>query len=110
MLPDGQVPDLGNLSGPAAVVFSMKPGEISGPIENGNTGAVLSLLEKQEPSAQDFAAKKNQIRDSLLQSKQQELFGLFVQNLREQMQKSGKIKINEDEMKSLSRSQAPEEG
>ena len=110
VLPDGQVPDLGNLSGPAAVVFSMKPGEISGPIENGNTGAVLSLLQKQEPSAQDFAAKKDQIRDSLLQSKQQELFGLFVQNLREQMEKSGKIKINEDEMKSLSRSQAPEEG
>jgi peptidyl-prolyl cis-trans isomerase D len=110
VLPDGQVPDLGNLSGPAAVVFSMKPGEISVPIENGNTGAVLSLLDKQEPSAQDFAAKKDQIRDSLLQSKQQELFGLFVQNLREQMQKSGKIKINEDEMKSLSRSQAPEEG
>ena len=109
VLPDGQVPDLGNLSGPAAVVFSMKPGEISVPIENGNTGAVLSLLDKQEPSAQDFA-KKDQIRDSLLQSKQQELFGLFVQNLREQMQKSGKIKINEDEMKSLSRSQAPEEG
>ncbi|PYX18289.1 MAG: peptidylprolyl isomerase [Acidobacteria bacterium] len=110
VLPDGQVPDLGNLSGPAAVIFSMKPGEISGPIENGNIGAVLSLLEKQEPSAQDFAAKKDQIRDSLLQGKQQELFGLFVQNLREQMQKSGKIKINEDEMKSLSRSQAPEEG
>ena len=110
VLPDGQVPDLGNMSGPAAVVFSMKPGEISGPIENGNTGAVLSLLEKQEPSAQDFAAKKDQIRDSLLQSKQQQLFGLFIQNLREQMEKSGKIKINEDEMKSLSRSQAPEEG
>src|SRR3989449_1820082 len=110
VLPEGQVPDLGNLSGPAAVVFSMKPGEISGPIENGNIGAVLSLLEKQEPSAQDFAAKKDQIRDSLLQGKQQELFGLFVQNLREQMQKSGKIKVNEDEMKSLSRSQAPEEG
>jgi peptidyl-prolyl cis-trans isomerase D len=110
VLPDGQVPDLGNLSGPAAVVFNMKPGEISGPVENGNTGAALSLLEKQEPSAQDFAAKKDQIRDSLLQSKQQELFGLFVQNVREQMQKSGKIKINEEEMKSLSRSQAPEEG
>jgi peptidyl-prolyl cis-trans isomerase D len=110
VLPDGQVPDLGNLSGPAAVVFSMKPGEISGPIENGNTGAVLSLLEKQEPSAQDFAAKKDEIRDSLLQGKQQQLFGLFIQNVREQMQKSGKIKINEEEMKSLSRSQAPEEG
>jgi hypothetical protein len=29
------------------------------------------------------------------------LFGLFVSNIREQMEKSGKIKINEEEMKAL---------
>ncbi len=49
--------------------------------------------------------KKDQIRDSLLQSKQEELFRLFVANLRDQMQKAGKIQINQDEMKSLTRSQ-----
>ena len=111
VLPDGQVPDLGNMSGPAAVVFSMKPGEISGPIENGETGAVLSLLQRQEPSAQDFAAKKDQIRDSLLQSKQSELFGLFVTSLRDRMTKSGKIKVNDNEMKGLTKGQGTgEEG
>ena len=31
----------------------------------------------------------------LLQNKQQDLFGLFVGNLRTQMEKSGKIKIND---------------
>ena len=51
----------------------------------------------------DFAAKRDQIRDTLLQSKEQELFGLFVTNLREQMEKSGKIKINQEEMKALTR-------
>ena len=98
------------MAGGASVAFSMKPGEISGPIDNGSTGAVLSLLEKQEPTAQDFAAKKDQIRDSLLQNKKEELFGLFVANLRDQMQKSGKIKINQEEMKSLTRSPGSEEG
>ena len=58
---------------------------------------------KQEPTAQDFAAKKDQTRDSLLQNKKEELFGLFVANLRDQMQKSGKIKINQEEMKTLTR-------
>ena len=38
-----------------------------------------------------------------MQGKQQELFGLFVSNLRDQMEKSGKIKINQDEMKALTR-------
>jgi len=110
VLPDGQVPDIGSMSGGASVAFSMKPGEISGPIDNGTTGAVLSLLERQEPTAQEFAAKKDQIRDSLLQSKKEELFSLFVVNLRDQMQKSGKIKINQEEMKKLTRSQGSEEG
>jgi peptidyl-prolyl cis-trans isomerase D len=110
VLPDGQVPDIGSMTGAASAAFSMKPGEISGPIDNGNTGAVLQLLEKQDPSEQDFAAKKDQIRDSLLQNKQGDLFNLFVSNLRDQMQKAGKIKINQEEMKGLTRGQGSDEG
>jgi hypothetical protein len=89
-------------------VFSMKPGEISGPISSGGHGVVISLLDKQPPTDQDFAQKKHQIRDSLLQNKQSELFGLFVSNLRQQMEKAGKIKINQQELKTLTRSQNEE--
>ena len=103
VLPDGQVPDIGSMTGQAAVAFTMKPGDISGPINSGSNGAVISMLEKQAPSDADFAAKRDQIRDSLLQEKQQELFGLFVSNLRDQMERSGKIKINQEEMKALTR-------
>jgi peptidyl-prolyl cis-trans isomerase D len=103
VLPDGQVPDIGSMGGGAAVAFTLKQGEISGPITNGTTGVVLAILDRQEPTAQDFEAKKDQIRDGLIQAKQQEIFGLFVTNLRAQMEKSGKIKINPAEMKGLSR-------
>jgi peptidyl-prolyl cis-trans isomerase D len=108
--PDGQVPDIGSMGGSAAVAFTMKPGEISGPITNGNTGVVLSILDRQEPSPQDFAAKQDQLRDSLRQARQVEMFNLFVANLRTQMEKSGKIKINQQEMNNLTRSQAGEQG
>ena len=108
VLPDGQVPEVGSMAGGASVAFTLKPGEISGPIESGNNGIVLSVLEKQQPTDQDFAAKKDQIRDSLLQAKQGQLFGLFVTNLREQMEKSGKIKINQEELKALTKSQSEE--
>jgi len=107
--PDGQVPDLGAMSGPASVAFTLKPGDISGPIDTNTSGAVLSVLEKQDPSEQDYAAKKDQIRDSLRQNKEQELFGLFVSNLRQQMEKSGKIKINQQELKSLTKRQTSED-
>jgi peptidyl-prolyl cis-trans isomerase D len=104
--PDGQVPDLGSMTGQASVAFNMKPGEISGPIISGGNGVVLNVLEVQAPSDADYAAKKDQIRDQLLQNKEQELFQLFVTNLRDQMQKSGKIKINQDELKTLTRSES----
>jgi len=103
VLPDAQVPEIGSLAGPASVAFTLKPGEISGPINGGANGVVLALLDAQPPTDTDFAAKRDQIRDSLLQGKQQQLFGLFISNLRDQMEKSGKIKINQDEMKALTK-------
>jgi peptidyl-prolyl cis-trans isomerase D len=101
--PDGQVPDIGSMTGQAAVAFNMKPGDISGPINSGENGVVIAVTDVQAPSEADFAAKRDQIRDTLLQGKEQELFGLFITNLREQMEKSGKIKINQEEMKTLTR-------
>jgi len=103
VLPDAQVPDIGSMSGQAAVAFTMKPGEISGPINNGSDAAVLQLLETQPPSEADYAAKRDQIREQLMQAKQQERFGLFVSNLLDEMTKAGKIKRNEEELKALSR-------
>jgi len=104
VLPDGQVPDVGAMSGQASVAFSMKPGEISGPINGGGDAVVLQVLESQQPTEADYAAKRDQIRDSLLQGKQQERFGLFVTNLVDEMTKAGKIKRNDEEMKALGRS------
>lgn len=103
VLPDGQVPDIGSMTGQAAVAFNMKPGDISGPIDSQGNGVVISMLDVQGSSDAEFAAKRDQIRDTLLQSKEQELFGLFMTNLRDQMEKSGKIKINQDELKTLTR-------
>jgi peptidyl-prolyl cis-trans isomerase D len=103
VLPDGQVPDIGSMTGEASVAFTMKPGDISGAINNGADGVVISVIEVQAPADADFAAKRDQIRDVLLQGKQQELFELYVTNLRGQMEKSGKIKINQEEMKALTR-------
>ncbi len=108
VLPDGQVPDIGSMSGPASVAFTMKPGDISGPISSGNTGVVLSVVEKQDPNEQDYDSKKDDIRESLLLEKQNDLFELFVANAQERMQKSKKIKINDQEMKSLTRAPGQE--
>jgi peptidyl-prolyl cis-trans isomerase D len=105
--PDGQVPDIGSMSS-ASAVFSLKPGEISAPITAGANGVVAQLIEKQVPTDQEFAEKKDQIRQSLLESKQSDLFGLFVTNLRKDMETSHRLKVNQDEMKNLTRRGAEE--
>jgi peptidyl-prolyl cis-trans isomerase D len=108
VLPDGQVPDLGSLTGQAAVAFTLKPGDISGPINTGNSGAVLSVTDRQVPTDQEYAAKKDQIRDTVLQQQQSEVFNLFLGNLRQSMEKSGKIKINDKEMAALTKTRTEE--
>jgi peptidyl-prolyl cis-trans isomerase D len=108
VLPDGQVPDIGSMAS-ASAIFSLKPGDISGPITANGNGVVAQLLEKQAPTDQEFSEKKDEIRQSLLDAKQNDLFGLFVTNLRKDMEKSKRLKVNEEEMKNLTR-QGGQEG
>jgi peptidyl-prolyl cis-trans isomerase D len=105
--PDGQVPDIGSMAS-ASAIFALKPGDISGPITAGGNGVVAQLLEKQAPTDQEFAVRKDGIRQSLLEAKQNDLFGLFVTNLRKDMENSHKLKVNQDEMKNLTRQSAQE--
>lgn len=96
-----QVPDVGAMSGSASMAFSMKPGEISGPINNGSSGAVLSVLQVQAPSQADFQKQKDQTREQVLQQKRDQMLQLFIANLRDRMEKSGKIQINQQVLKQL---------
>jgi peptidyl-prolyl cis-trans isomerase D len=106
--PDGQVPDIGSMTGPAAVAFTLKPGDVSGPIGSETSGAVLAVTDRQAPTDADFAAKKDSIRDALMQQKQAEAFGLFLGNLREAADKSGKVKTNQKELDTLTKARSEE--
>jgi peptidyl-prolyl cis-trans isomerase D len=101
--PNSQVPELGALTGAASSIFGMKTGEISGPIPVQASGVVVAVLEKQEPSPDELKKNWDTAKESLLAQKRQELEGLYVQNLRERLEKEGKIKINKKEMERLAR-------
>ncbi len=96
-----QIPDIGQMSGPASVAFGMKQGEISGPVQGGSNGIVFSVLEKQEPSAAQVKQNWDTAKETLLQQKRQAMEALYVQNLRDQLEKQGKIKINKQEMERM---------
>ena len=107
--PNGQVPDLGSLSGPASVVFTLKPGEISAPINQGRLGAVVQLADKQEPTADEMAKGMDQLRETMLARKRSDAFQLFAVGLRKNLENSGKIRINKEEMARIAAA-SPEPG
>jgi peptidyl-prolyl cis-trans isomerase D len=103
---NSQVPDLGSMSGPAGEAFKLKVGEISGPIYDGRDGAVLSVTERKEPSAAELQQGAERVSEQLLQKKRNEMLVVYFGGAKERLQKDGKIKINENELKSLTRSSA----
>ena len=96
-----QVPDIGAMSGQAAAAFDMKPGDISAPINTGRSGIVFSVVERQEPSPDQFASSKDRIRESLLQKKREEVLENFANSLRAGMENGGKIRYNKEERERL---------
>jgi peptidyl-prolyl cis-trans isomerase D len=99
-----QVPDVGAMSGPANVAFNLEVGQISGPLQGGmGSGFVLAVIDKQQPSPEEAKAAWDRAKDSLLDQKRQVLEGLYVQNLRDKLEKDGTIKVNRKEMERISR-------
>ena len=103
--PQQQVPDIGSLQN-APEIFDLAPGQISGPIPLQGSGIVVDVLEKQEPPRSDFEAKKDQVRDQIVQRKRNQVFQLYLANLMKQLEKDGKIKWNDQEKNSLMKTRA----
>ncbi len=99
-----QVPDIGAMSGPAAVAFTMKAGEISAPIQGGQNGIVLKIVEAQEPTPEQIKQDWDKSKEALLQQKREQYEDLYVENLRDRLEKEGKIKVNKKEMDRLTTS------
>ena len=80
---NAQVADIGALSGPAAVAFTMKRGDISGALNLGTREAVIAITDRQEPSAADpqFAKDRDQLREQIVQQRQEQAWRLFLEAL-----------------------------
>ena len=102
--PEGQVPDIGQMTGQASVAFTMKPGEISGPIRAGANGVVLTVIERHEPSLAEFEQSKDQIRERLLANRRADLMEIYLEKLRDRMKQDGRLKINQKELERITRS------
>jgi peptidyl-prolyl cis-trans isomerase D len=91
---DGQVPDIGAMNGQGAVAFTLAKGAISGPINTGRTGVVLSVVDKQEPTAEDIAKNFDQTREQLLDTQRDEIFRVYIGELTQKYEKGGAVRYS----------------
>jgi len=96
-----QVKEIGAMSGAAGAAFSLKQGDISGPLSSGTTGFVIEVVQTQLPTPAEFAKDKDQLRDQLLNQKRMQTFQLFAQSTRARLEKEGKIHLNATAQKQL---------
>jgi peptidyl-prolyl cis-trans isomerase D len=92
---DGQVPDIGAMTGPASVAFTLAKGAISAPLNVGANGVVLSVTDKQEPSAEDIAKNFDATREQLLSDQREEIFRVYIGTLTDMYTKKGAIKYSQ---------------
>jgi peptidyl-prolyl cis-trans isomerase D len=91
---DQQVPDIGLLSSAAPSLFDLSVGAVSNAINNGTTGVVAKIDDKQEPSAEDIAKNFDATRDTLLNQRRDQAFEVFVTNLVSTYEKADRVLIN----------------
>ena len=89
---EGQVPDLGAMSGSGAVAFTLPKNAISGPINLGRIGVVLTVIDKQEPTAEEIAKNFAKTREQLLGVQHDEIFRIYLGTLAQNYEKSGAIR------------------
>jgi len=79
--------------------FALDPGQVSSVVSVGSSQALFKVVSHTPANEADFAAQRDQLREELLDQKRDLQFEIYRQNLRDQLIKSGKLKLNEAGMK-----------
>jgi peptidyl-prolyl cis-trans isomerase D len=91
---DGQVPDLGQIGQMAPQVFDFTTGQVSNAINTGRNGIVIKLTDKQQPDAAAIAKNMAQARDQMASQRREEVFAVYVTDITQQYEKSGRVLMN----------------
>jgi peptidyl-prolyl cis-trans isomerase D len=88
-------PALGASPEVASKAFSMKPGEVSQPIQSGPKFVVFKLKEKTQVDMAKLETDRENLRQTLINQKKNSFFGSYVSSLVEKRRAENKITINQ---------------
>ncbi len=91
----GNVPDVGEMSGPASAAFDLPKGGISAPINSGQSGEVLQVVDTQQPTAEETAKNFAAEQAQLTNQQRAQIFGVYMQTLMDTYTKKGAVRIQQ---------------
>jgi peptidyl-prolyl cis-trans isomerase D len=77
--------DIGVSPAVDAVAFKLSPGSVSDPIVTDNGTVVVKVIEKKDPTPQEVAAGKQQMKDELMNERRGRFFAAYMAKARERM-------------------------
>jgi peptidyl-prolyl cis-trans isomerase D len=82
-----------------AAAFTLAPGKTSEVVSLGANSVVFRVVSHTPANEADFPAQRDQIHEELLDQKRNLAFEIYRQNLRQQLLRTGELKMNDAAMK-----------
>jgi peptidyl-prolyl cis-trans isomerase D len=93
---------LGSSSAFDELVYPMKEGEVSKtPIKIGENWVIVGVTKRKEADLAEFAKQRDQLTDSALRERQDQVYEDYVSAVVARMKQDGKIKINQTVLDSI---------
>lgn len=93
------------------VLYNLKEGEVSkSPVKLGESWVVLASTKRIEPDPALFASQRDQLTQTLLTTRRDDVFADYVTALRARLDREGKVKIYEDVLTRAAEEEAAAEG
>ena len=83
-------------------IYALKPGEVAkAPVKVSDNWVVLGATKRTEADLAEFAKQRDQLTQSKLTERQNQIFEDYIATVQEQMKRDGKIKIYADVLASM---------
>jgi parvulin-like peptidyl-prolyl isomerase len=83
-------------------IYSLKTGEIAKtPVKVGDNWVVLGVTNRKEADLAEFAQQRDQLMQTMLSARQNQVFEDYVVTVQRRMMQAGKIKIYQDVLASI---------
>ena len=84
-----------------AEAFTLNPGQTSGVVSLGSNSVVFRVVSHTPANEADFAAQRDQIHEELLDQKRSLAFEIYRQNLKQQLVRTGELKMYDATLKNF---------